>query len=112
MTLNDFKAIEGDTRMGIRSLPVQLGAERAARVACLVMAAPQIVVIGLLASWGVPLHAFAVAALLATQLWLMRRLVTDPRGLAPWYNATGVTLYVLGMLVSAFAVRSLLGGGV
>ncbi len=26
MTLNDFKAIEGDTRMGIRSLPVQLGA--------------------------------------------------------------------------------------
>jgi chlorophyll synthase len=31
MTLNDFKAIEGDKRIGIRSLPVQLGAERAAK---------------------------------------------------------------------------------
>ena len=28
-----------------------------------------------------------------------------------WYNATGITLYVLGMLVSAFAVRSLVAGG-
>ena len=32
MTLNDFKSIEGDTRMGIRSLPVQLGTDRAARL--------------------------------------------------------------------------------
>lgn len=33
MTLNDFKSVEGDRRMGIRSLPVRLGVERAARVA-------------------------------------------------------------------------------
>ena len=31
MTLNDFKSIEGDTRMGVGSLPVRLGAARAAR---------------------------------------------------------------------------------
>ena len=30
--------------------------------------------------------------------------------LADLPNATGVTLYVLGMLVSAFAVRAILGG--
>jgi chlorophyll synthase len=35
----------------------------------------------------------------------MRRMLGDPLGLAPWYNGTGVTLYVLGMMVSAFAVR-------
>jgi chlorophyll synthase len=35
----------------------------------------------------------------------MARLLRDPRTLAPWYNATGVTLYVLGMLVCAFALR-------
>jgi chlorophyll synthase len=29
MTLNDFKAIEGDRSIGIRSLPAQLGPERA-----------------------------------------------------------------------------------
>jgi len=33
----------------------------------------------------------------------------DPRAYAGWYNATGTTLYVLGMLVSAFAVRALVG---
>ena len=40
----------------------------------------------------------------------MRRLLRDPRRFAPWYNATGVTLYVLGMLASAFAVRATVGG--
>ena len=34
-----------------------------------------------------------------------------PREKAAWYNATGVSLYVLGMLVSAFAVHSLIAGG-
>ena len=46
MTLNDFKSVEGDKRMGIDSLPVLLGVERAARFACLVMAVPQVVVVG------------------------------------------------------------------
>ena len=108
MTLNDFKAVEGDTRMGIRSLPVQLGVERAVRVACVVMALPQLAVVGLLLAWGTPLHAGLVAAALLLQLAAMVRLLGDPRGLAPWYNATGVTLYVTGMLVSALAVRSIL----
>lgn len=106
MTLNDFKAIEGDTRMGIRSLPVQLGADRAARLACIVMAAPQVVVIALLTLWGQTWHALAVTALLAVQVVLMGKLVANPRGEAARYNATGTTLYVLGMLVAAFALRS------
>jgi len=110
MTLNDFKAVEGDRRMGIRSLPVQLGVPRAARLACLVMALPQAVVIALLAGWERPWHAAAVAALLLAQLALMARLLASPRERAPWYNATGITLYVGGMLVSAFAVRALAGG--
>jgi len=88
----------------VGSLPVRLGPERAARVACLVMAVPQAVVAALLALWGHPLHAVTVAVLLAAQLALMARLLADPRARAPWYNATGVSLYVLGMLVSAFAL--------
>jgi chlorophyll/bacteriochlorophyll a synthase len=106
MTLNDFKSIDGDTAMGVRSLPVQLGPWRAVRLACLVMAAPQVGVIGLLFSWGHPIHAALVGALLAGQFVLMRRLNRDPRGQAAFYNATGTTLYVLGMLVAAFALRS------
>jgi chlorophyll synthase len=107
MTLNDFKSVEGDTRLGLRSLPVQLGVVGAARLACAVMAAPQIVVVGLLTWWGAPAHAFAIAVLLAIQLWLMRALLREPRDKAPWYNATGTTLYVLGMLVAAFGLRIL-----
>lgn len=109
MTLNDFKAIEGDRQMGIRSLPVQLGPEMAARVACAVMAAPQVIVVLLLFVWGQPFHALAVTLSLGLQLYMMAKLVTDPRKLAPWYNATGVLLYVLGMLVSAFALGGLAG---
>jgi chlorophyll synthase len=104
MTLNDFKSVEGDARMGIRSLPVQLGPARAARLACWVMAVPQAGVALLLALWGAPWSALAVLAVLAAQGLAMRRLLRDPRGLAPWYNGTGVTLYVAGMLVSALAL--------
>jgi chlorophyll synthase len=107
MTLNDFKAVEGDRRMGIASLPARLGVDRAARVACVFMAVPQFVVIGLLLFWARPFHAAAVVVLLALQMILMVSLVERPRERAPWYNATGILLYVIGMLVSAFAVRDL-----
>ena len=105
MTLNDFKSVEGDIRMGVGSLPVRLGVDRAARVACAVMAVPQMVVVALLAAWGHPFHAGIVALLLLAQLALMPRLLREPRERAPWYNATGTSLYVLGMLAAAFAVR-------
>jgi len=106
MTLNDFKSVEGDLRMGIGSLPAKLGVEGAGRAACLFMALPQVVVAGLLLGWHHPWHAAIVATSLATQLALMVRLLRSPRELAPWYNGTGVTLYVLGMLVTAFALRA------
>jgi len=105
MTLNDFKSIEGDTQVGIGSLPVRLGVDGAARAACLIMAVPQMVVVGLLLAWGWTTHAAFVAALLAVQLVMMRRFLSDPRRFALWYSATGVTLYVSGMLISAFALR-------
>jgi chlorophyll synthase len=109
MTLNDFKAVEGDRATGLRSLPVVLGVDRAAQVACVVMAAPQIVVVTLLARWGHNLVASLVAALLVGQLILMRRLLRDPLVNTPWYNATGTTLYVLGMLAAAFGLGGVAG---
>jgi len=107
MTLNDFKAVSGDRELGIRSLPVQLGVGAAARLACAVMVVPQIVVIALLIHWGALYYAAAVAGLLVCQFLLMPRLLRDPEKYAPWYNATGTTLYVIGMLVSAFALNGL-----
>ena len=111
MTLNDFKAVAGDRQMGVRSLPVQLGVDRAARVACWFMGLPQLVVIGLLLAWGQGWHALAVLGLLLAQGVMMRRFLADPTARALWYSGFGVPLFVAGMMVSAFALRGL-GGGI
>jgi chlorophyll synthase len=105
MTLNDFKAIEGDRALGIRSLPVQLGVEYAADVACVAMALPQFVVVALLLASGRSLYAMTVGGLLFLQVLLMRRFLAAPVERAAWYSGTGVTLYVSGMMVAAFALR-------
>jgi chlorophyll synthase len=107
MTLNDFKAIRGDREMGVRSLPVQLGAQRAAWVACWFMAGAQVLVIALLAAWGAVSSAAIVAMLLVAQFVLMRRFLRDPIGQALFYSGFGVPLFVAGMMVSAFALRGL-----
>lgn len=107
MTLNDFKALEGDRQHGVRSLPVVLGPEVAARIACTTMAMAQAVVIALLLIWDAPWHALAVTALLLAQMAAMRRLFRDPKKYAPWYNGTGIVFYVSGMMIAAFALRNL-----
>jgi chlorophyll synthase len=104
MILNDFKAVDGDRQMNILSVPVDLGVENAAWLSCIIMAGPQAVVAALLTAWGRPFHAAAVAVSLIVQCALMARLLSDPKTFAPWYNATGTLLYVLGMLVSGFAI--------
>ncbi|NKN32414.1 chlorophyll synthase ChlG [Marichromatium bheemlicum] len=109
MTLNDFKAIEGDIKMNVRTLPVQLGVDRAAQLACVVMGLPQAIVIALLFSWDKPAHAIAVGVVLLIQVGLMVRFLADPRARATWFSGLGVSVYVTGMMISAFAVRALAG---
>jgi chlorophyll/bacteriochlorophyll a synthase len=110
MTLNDFKAIEGDRRMGVGSLPVRLGVNGAARVACVVMLVPQFGVVLLLAGWGATAHAMGVGGLMLLQVMLMKRFIDKPVEQALFYSGFGVPLFVLGMLVSAFGLRSLGAG--
>jgi chlorophyll/bacteriochlorophyll a synthase len=109
MTLNDFKSVDGDRQMGIGSLPVRLGVAPAARAACWIMALPQLAVIGLLVFWRQPIAALAVLLLLGVQAVMMNRFLQRPRERATWYSGGGVPLFVLGMMVSAYALRA---GGV
>ena len=106
MTLNDFKSIGGDKRMGIGSLPVRLGVDNAARAACAIMAVPQVIVVLCLLAWGHAWHALAIALLLVAQVAMMWRFLQAPIERALWYSGFGVPLYVSGMLVSAFALRA------
>jgi chlorophyll synthase len=71
------------------------------------MIIPQLAVVGLLFSWDRPIHAAAVATLIAVQTWMMARFVARPVGRALWYSGLGVPLFVSGMMVSAFAIRGL-----
>ena len=106
MTLNDFKSIDGDKKSGVHSLPVLLGPVRAGQVACVMMLIPQLIVVALLVNWNAGWFAAGISALTVAQLPLMRRMLQAPRERAAWYNGTGVTLFVLGMMVSAFALRN------
>ena len=109
MTLNDFKSINGDRMMNVHTLPVQLGTDRAARFSGAVMVLPQFIVVALLAQWQQMIPAAVVAALALGQLVLMRRFLGDPVKHATWFSGFGVALYVSGMLVSAIAVRGVVG---
>jgi chlorophyll synthase len=111
MTLNDFKAIEGDRQMGVDSLPVKLGVEPAAYVASAVMLMPQWVVLAMLLVLGKPWHALTIGVLMGVQLGIMRWFVQSPRERALYLSAFGVPFSVAGMMVTAFALRGVLGTG-
>jgi len=108
MTLNDFKAIDGDRQSGVASLPVQLGAQRAAKLACIVILLPQLLALGLLVSaWHRPVHAAALLVLIMVQMRMMPTFLRAPVEKALWYSGFGVPVSVLGMMVCAHAVRSI-----
>ena len=105
MTLNDFKAIQGDAQMGVRSLPVQLGVVKAAVVACGFIVVAQLLVVVLLLNWGQRYHAIAVFSLCVAQFPLMKSFIARPVDKALMLSAFGVPLYVSGMMVSAWALH-------
>ena len=107
MTLNDFKAIEGDRQMDVRSLPVQLGAIKAAQVAAAFMLLPQVIVVVLLLIWGKPNYALVIGGLIAGQIFLLRDFLKKPIEKALFYSGFGVPILVSGMMVAAFAINGM-----
>jgi len=111
MTLNDFKAIDGDRQLGVMSLPVQLGPQRAAKLACVVILLPQVVAAALLLfAWNRPTHAAVLVLLMGIQQAMMPVFLRAPVQKALWYSGFGVPFSVLGMMVCAHAVRSMGAG--
>jgi len=111
MTLNDFKAIDGDRQLGVMSLPVQLGPQRAAKLACVVILVPQVVAAALLLfAWNRPTHAALLVLLMGIQQAMMPAFLRAPVQKALWYSGFGVPFSVLGMMVCAHALRSMGSG--
>ncbi len=101
MTMNDFKATKGDKLLGINSLPVILGRKPATLVACLIMLLPQLIVISLFYFWGSLILAITLAVCVLLQSLSMIFLIRDPEKNTPFFNMTGVLLYIAGMMLSA-----------
>ncbi len=104
MTVNDFKSIGGDTVMGIKTIPVQYGAKPAAWIAVIIMDLCQIAMISVLIFNGMFVNAGIVTLFVLVQLPLQKKFLNDPIKKAIWYNMTGTTVFVYGMLVTAIAL--------
>jgi chlorophyll/bacteriochlorophyll a synthase len=104
MTVNDFKSMEGDRVMNIKTIPVMYGVNRAAWIAVGIMNAAQIIMALVLAANGKWLNAVLVGLFIAAQLPLQKKFLANPKEKAIWYNMTGVTLYVYGMLITAIGL--------
>ena len=104
MILNDFKAIEGDQKLGINSLPVTLGPKKAGLLSCFIMSLAQIIIIIIFIYLKINFIAMIVLLLLCIQFIAMIKMLKNPKKLVPWYNATGVFLYIIGMMVSAIGL--------
>jgi chlorophyll synthase len=105
MTINDFKSMEGDRRLGIKSIPVMYGQWGAAWLALLTMNVAQLFVILMFAVWSRWLFVVIIGVLFVVQLPLQRRFLQDPLGRAIFYNASGTMLFVWGMLAAAIGIR-------
>jgi chlorophyll/bacteriochlorophyll a synthase len=104
MTINDFKSMEGDRVQGIKTIPVLYGPWGAAWLAVLTMDVAQLFVIMAFAVWQHWLVAAIILALFVAQLPLQRRFIQAPRERAIFYNASGTTLFVWGMLAAAIGL--------
>ena len=104
MTVNDFKSIAGDTVMGIKTIPVLYGARVAAWIAVVIMNLSQLAMIAVLFLNGKTVNGVIVTIFLIAQLPLQKKFLADPKNKAIWYNMTGTTLFVYGMLFTAIGL--------
>ena len=106
MTINDFKSMEGDRQVGIRTLPVVFGETNAALIAAVLINTGQLLASAYLVMIGQSSYGIIVAALIIPQFFLQFALVKSPVTMDVRYNAIAQNFLVAGMLVCAFAIKA------
>ncbi|MZP29320.1 bacteriochlorophyll/chlorophyll a synthase [Heliobacterium undosum] len=105
MTMNDFKSVEGDKACGLRSMVVMYGVEGGVKIALNMLMASQLLVALYIAAQGHYIGSAVLGALLLAQLPFQPKLKRDPKRLAPWYNATANSFFILSMMAAAFTLK-------
>lgn len=107
MTINDFKSMEGDRITGIRSIPVLYGEIAAAWTAFVTINVAQIMVVMYFLHVRNWIIAGIIGALVLMQIPTQWKFfsIADPRKRAIFYNASGIAMFVWGMMAAAIGVR-------
>lgn len=103
--VNDFKSVEGDRALGLQSLPVVFGTQRASWISAGMIDGFQLAMVGVLIAIGQHFAAVLLVLLIVPQItfqdiWLLR----DPVAFDVKYQASAQPFLVLGMLVTALAI--------
>jgi chlorophyll synthase len=106
MSINDFKSIDGDRKVGIRTIPVLYGPRGAAWLIVGTMNLAQLGVIGAFLVWGNGVAGLVIAGVMLIQLPLQRNFLRDPSANYLKFSAIGVSIFVWGMLASAVGLRA------
>jgi len=103
--VNDFKSIEGDRAMGLESLPVAFGVEKAAWICAGSVTLTQLGVAAYLAFIGEQTYAAILLALILPQVYFQSTLLLpDPIANDVKYQASAQPFLVFGILATAVAV--------
>ena len=103
--INDFKSVEGDSKLGLNSLPVIFGIKNASRISAGLIDIFQLAMVVVLIGIGQHLASVILVLLLIPQItfqdmWLLR----DPLKFDVKYQASAQPFLITGMLVTALAI--------
>jgi len=103
--VNDFKSVEGDRALGLQSLPVAFGIQKASWISAATIDLFQLAMVAVLIAIGQHFAAVLLVLLIVPQItfqdiWLLR----DPVAFDVKYQASAQPFLVLGMLVTALAI--------
>ena len=104
--MNDFKSVEGDRALGMQSLPVVFGIEKAKYICAGTIDVTQFAV-GAYVAFGLdePIYGAVIAALVVPQIvGQVRYLIPDPVANDVKYQASAQPFLVLGILATGLAV--------
>ena len=102
--INDFKSVEGDSKLGLNSLPVVFGIKNASRISAGLIDIFQLAMVVVLVIIGQHLASVILVLLVIPQItfqdmWLLR----DPLKFDVKYQASAQPFLITGMLVTALA---------
>jgi len=103
--INDFKSVEGDSKLGLNSLPVVFGIKNASRISAGLIDIFQLAMVVVLVIIGQHLASVILVLLVIPQItfqdmWLLR----DPLKFDVKYQASAQWFLITGMLITALAI--------